>query len=289
MRIELTPPPPRPVPDEVRHRLTAAVLDGISRNSISNGRRRWASPVLAIAAAVVTVVVVLNVVNVVLRQAPAPSDSAIPPDGWAAPITTDLGLSAAQTDSIVNQCLRNLGEWTGAAVTRDDVMLFNIFDDPYGRVAFVAGSRIAMTCQTGTGDVTYRDMGSTTPADGALAWMVRPVTIDVLVGGTTGHDSGPWAETVAGRVVTTATSVTFSAFGTTIDLPVVNGTYVGRIVFLNQSENPANYTVTARDSAGNVVGSLTVGQGKTCAVTPNGVVIGDDWGTNDCPPAVLWQ
>jgi hypothetical protein len=169
------------------------------------------------------------------------------------------------------------------------VVLYSIFDDSYGRVAFVAGPRVAMTCQTKPGDATYQNMGYTAPAVGAPAWMVRPVTIDVLVGGATGHDSGPWAETVAGRVVSTATTVTFSAFGSTITLPVVNGTYVGRIVFMEQSEHPASYVVTARNSAGNVVGSLAIGQGKTCAVTPNGVVIGDDWGSNDCPPAVLWQ
>ena len=105
MSIDLTPPPPRPVPSEVRRRLTARVRDGLSSEGISNGRRRWAGPVLAMAAAVVTVVVMLGVVNVVLRRAPAPSNGAVPPAGWAASITTDLGLSPAQTDSIVDQCL----------------------------------------------------------------------------------------------------------------------------------------------------------------------------------------
>jgi hypothetical protein len=256
---------------------------------MSHGRRRRVGAVLAVATAVVTVVVVLGVVNVVVRLNLAPSNGPATPAGWAAPITTNLGLSAAQTDSIIDQCLGGLSTWNGAAITRNDVNLYSIFDDSYGRVAFVAGARIAMTCQSQKGDAAYQNMGYIGPAVGAPAWMVRPVTIDAEFGGLTGHYSGPWAETAAGRVVSRATTVTFSAFGSAITVPVVNGTYVARIVFMQQSEHPANYVVTARDAAGNIVGSLAVGQGKTCAVTPDGVVIGDDWGTNDCPPAVLWQ
>ena len=154
-------------------------------------------------------------------------------------------------------------------------------------MAYLMGPKVAMTCQVLSGSTTYQDMGFTRAPKGMPGWMYGPVTIDVLNSGPTGPPEHPglWAENVAGRVVSRATSVRFSAFGESVTLPVVNGTYLGRIVFMEPSDQAGNYTATAYDDALNVVGTTTIGKGVICAVTPDGVVINGQQGTADCPAA----
>jgi hypothetical protein len=290
MTAGLTPPPPRPVPAEVRRRVAAAVMSGIVTDPVRPRRR--GTTAWAMAAAAVVLVLVVSIVDVVgwWSQVAAPTDPA-PPAGWSLPRPENLGLSREDTNRIIEECVAGVGSWDGGTVTRDDVAIYDLYGDKYGSMAYLMGPKVAMTCQVLPGSTTYQDMGFTRAPKGMPGWMYGPVTIDVLNSGPTGSPEhpGPWAENVAGRVVSRATSVRFSVFGESVTLPVTNGTYLGRIVFMKPSDQAANYTATAYDDAGNVVGTTTIGKGVACAVTPDGVVINGQQGTADCPAAIAWQ
>ncbi len=290
MTAPLTPPPPRPVPVEVRRRVASRVLGHIAaegrreRRPQGHGRRAvWALAALA-------VVVVLGVAGVLERSwSRTPPAQPAPPPGWSPPRPQITGLSEQDTSRIVSECTDDLAPWgTERPLNKADIGLYNVFGDAYGSVGFVFGSQVALACFAQPGDPTYRNQGFTAAPKGMLAWMTRPVTIDVTVGGPTGTQAhpGPWAETFAGRVVPEATRVVFRAFGRSMELPVTNQTYVGRMVFQEPANTAADYEVTAYDAAGRVIATTT--WRPTCAVTPDGVVINPQVGI-DCPAAVAWR
>lgn len=271
-------PPTRDLPPG-RHTQIRAELE----RAVGRRRSRFAVPILAAAAAVLTVATSV----VLLRPGPSDPTPAVQITTSPPPASYDLGVPPETVAAIEEGCAK--AARVGTAKLRQLVL-------EESRWALLYSENAALSCHL------VGNAYSAGSVQGDMRWLPGYFSVEEMISAAGGDvptakpaDAGKRGfHQVGGRVDEKVARVTLSADNQVVDAKVANGTYVARIYYPSTwrfPENDRTPVVRAYDAAGNLLGSSDTSW-QTCYENPEtGALVGSvrQQPTDQCQPALPWK